>query len=153
MSGTAPTPRDPDFAARIRRSFARQPFMAHLGAELVSVAPGTVEIALPLRHVLTQQHGFGHAGATWAIADSAAGFAAQSLMPADRTVLTVELKINLLAPAEGRLLARGRVERAGRRLTVARSDVVATGDDGTETAIATALGTFMAVEGLAERET
>ena len=151
MNGAGFAPRDPEFEARIRRSFARQPFMAHLGAELVSVAPGAVEIALPLRHELTQQHGFGHAGATWAISDSAAGFASQLLMPAERTVLTVELKINLLAPATDRLLARGRVERAGRSLMVARSDVVALGDDGRETAIATALGTFMAVEGLDER--
>jgi uncharacterized protein (TIGR00369 family) len=122
-------PRDPDFAARVRASFAAQRFMAHLGAELLSVAPGAVEIALPLRPALTQHHGYAHAGATWSIADTAAGFAAQTLMAPDEGVLTVELKINLLAPARGaRLIARGRVERAGRRLTVGRADVFAEGE-------------------------
>jgi uncharacterized protein (TIGR00369 family) len=145
------TPRDPAFAERVRSSFARQRFMALLGAELVSVAPGAVAIALPLRPELEQQHGYAHAGAAWAIADSAAGYAAQTLMAAGDGVLTVELKINLLAPARGaRLVARGRVERAGRTLTVGRSDVVALDADGAETAIATALGTFMRVEGLGD---
>ncbi len=148
MSPPHPAPRDPAYAARVREGFARQGFMALLGAELVSVAPGAVEIALPLRPELAQQHGYAHAGAAWAIADSAAGFAAQSLMAPDDGVLTVELKINLLAPARGvRLLARGRVERAGRRLTVARSDVVVEAD-GAETHVAIALGTFMTMEGL-----
>jgi uncharacterized protein (TIGR00369 family) len=145
------TPRDADFAARVRRGFAGQRFMAHIGAELLSVAPGAVDIALPLRPELTQHHGYGHAGATWSIADTAAGFAAQTLMAADEGVLTVELKINLLAPARGsRLIARGRVERAGRRLTVGRSDVVALAGGGTETTVAVALGTFMTVAGLAD---
>jgi uncharacterized protein (TIGR00369 family) len=149
---TAFEPRDPDYHARVHRSFARQPFMALIGARLVSVAPGAVEIELPVRPELEQQHGFAHAGATWSIADSAAGFASQSLMAADEGVLTVELKINLLAPARGeRLLARGRVERAGRRLTVARADVYAVAD-GSETHVAMALGTFMAMAGLADRE-
>ncbi len=145
------TPRDPAFAERVRRSFARQRFMALLGAELVSVAPGAVAIALPLRPELEQQHGYAHAGAAWAIADSAAGYAAQTLMAAGDGVLTVELKINLLAPAQGaRLVACGRVERAGRTLTVGRSDVVALDAAGAETVVATALGTFMRVEGLAD---
>jgi uncharacterized protein (TIGR00369 family) len=147
---SAPSPRDPDFAARVRASFARQRFMALLGAEVVAVGPGAVEIALPLRPELSQQHGYAHAGAAWAIADSAAGYAAQTLMgPADG-VLTVELKINLLAPARGaRLVARGRVERAGRRLTVARAEVSAV-ENGAETPVALALGTFMTMAGLAD---
>ena len=146
MSGHAP--RDPDFEARVREAFARQAFMTLLGAELVAVAPGEVTIALPLRPELCQQHGYAHAGAAWSIADSAAGFAAQSLMAGGDGVLTVELKINLLAPAAGsRLLAHGRVERTGRRLTVCRSDVRAEGDGG-DTHVATALGTFMAMQGL-----
>jgi uncharacterized protein (TIGR00369 family) len=146
-----PAPRDLDYAERVRRSFARQRFMALLGAEIVSVAPGAVAIALPLRPELEQQHGFVHAGAAWSIADSAAGYAAQTLMAAGDGVLTVELKINLLAPARGaRLIARGRVERPGRTLTVARSDVAAVAEDGAETAVATALGTFMRMEGLAD---
>lgn len=144
------TPRDPDFAERVRRSFARQRFMALIGAEVLEAAPGAVTVALPLRRELEQQHGYAHAGAAWAIADSAAGYAAQTLMAADEGVLTVELKINLLAPAKGeRLVARGRVERAGRRLTVCRSEVVA--EDGAgRVAVATALGTFMTVAGLAD---
>jgi uncharacterized protein (TIGR00369 family) len=145
---TAFRPQDPDFAARVRASFARQRFMALLGAEVTAVAPGAVEIALPLRPELSQQHGYAHAGAAWSIADSAAGYAAQTLMAATDGVLTVELKINLLAPAKGeRLIARGRVERAGRRLTVVRSDVVAVAD-GVETPVATALGTMMTMAGL-----
>lgn len=149
---TGPAPRDPDYAARVAASFSRQAFMAFLGAELVSVAPGAVRIALPIRAELCQQHGYAHAGAAWAIADSAAGYAAHSLMAADDGVLTVELKINLLAPATGaRLVAEGRVERAGRRLTVARADVHAEDGAGARRAVATALGTFMCMEGLADR--
>ena len=144
-------PRDPDFEARVRASFVRQTFMGFLGARILSVAPGAVEVELPLRRELEQQHGFAHAGAAWAIADNAAGYASQSLMAADEGVLTVELKINLLAPAKGeRLIARGRVERAGRRLTVARADVYAvTGAE--ETHVAIAVGTFMTMSGLAGR--
>ncbi|MCH8168508.1 MAG: PaaI family thioesterase [Proteobacteria bacterium] len=150
MSEPTFEPRDPDFEARVRASFARQNFMELLGARLLSVAPGAVEIELPLRRELEQQHGFAHAGAAWSIADSAAGYASQSLMAPGEGVLTVELKINLLAPARGeRLIARGRVERAGRRLTVARADVYAVTGGG-ETHVATALGTFMTMSGLAD---
>jgi uncharacterized protein (TIGR00369 family) len=141
--------RDPDFEARVRRGFVAQPFMALLGARLVHVAPGAVDILLPLRPELAQHHGFAHAGVSWAIADTAAGFAAQSLMAPTDGVLTVELKINLLAPARGdHLIARGRIERAGRRLTIGRSDVVAVAD-GQEIPVALAIGTFMVMEGFA----
>ena len=144
-------PRDPDYRARVYESFARQNFMDLIGARLVSVAPGAVEIELPIRRELEQQHGFAHAGVAWSIADSAAGYASQSLMAAGEGVLTVEFKINLLAPAKGeRLIARGRVERAGRRLTVARADVYAVAG-GEETHVATAMGTFMAMSGLPDR--
>lgn len=148
-----PEPRDPDFAARIHRSFRAQAFMTLLGARLLTVEPGEIQIDLTVRPELCQQHGYVHAGAAWSIADSAAGFASQTLMAPDEGVLTVELKINLLAPAEGRLLrAIGRVERAGRRLTVARSDVLAFAtEDGQPRHVATALGTFMAIPGLADR--
>ncbi len=140
--------RDPDFARRVAASFARQGFMVHLGAQLVTVRAGAVEISLPLGPHLSQQHGYGHAGAAWAIADSASGFAAMSLLAPGDGILTVELKINLLAPARGeRLVARGRVERPGRTLTVCRSDVLAV-SAGTETPIATTLGTFMCLAGL-----
>ena len=144
-------PRDPRYRERVHESFARQNFMELIGARLLSVAPGSVEIELPLRPELEQQHGYAHAGAAWSIADSAAGYASQSLMAADEGVLTVELKINLLAPAKGeRLIARGRVERAGRRLIVARSDVYAV-EGGAETHVAIALGSFMTVGGLADK--
>jgi uncharacterized protein (TIGR00369 family) len=143
-------PRDPDFAARVRASFARQAFMRLLGAQLEMVAPGRVIVALPLRRALSQQHGFAHAGAAWSIADSAAGYAAQSLMAAQDGVLTVEMKINLLAPAQGaRLVATGVVERAGRRLTVCRAEVCAEAE-GATTAVALAVGTFMTMEGMAD---
>ncbi|MEL6768725.1 MAG: PaaI family thioesterase [Pseudomonadota bacterium] len=130
----------------MRHGFGAQRFMTLLGAELGSVAPGRVEILLPIHDDLGQQHGFVHAGALWSIADSAAGFAAQSLMGPEEGVLTVELKINLLSPAHGTgLRAIGRIERAGRRLTVGRSDVYALEVDQPQRHVATALGTFLAV--------
>ncbi len=144
------TPRDPNFAARVRKSFAQQGFMTLLGAELVSVEPGVVEISLPLRPELSQQHGYAHAGAAWSIADSAAGYAAMSLMAPGDGVLTVEMKINLLAPAAGdRLRAVGRVERSGRRLTVVKADVFAEEAD-KSTHVATTLGTMMTMPGMEE---
>src|SRR5215510_8281625 len=109
---------NPDFENRVRKSFARQAFMSTLGATLTRVEPGAVEIRLPIRPEVSQQHGFVHAGAVAAIGDSACGYAALSLMPADTGVLAVEYKINLMAPAVGEvLIARGRVLRAGRTLS------------------------------------
>ncbi len=124
------TPLDPDFEARVRASFGRQGIMDLIGARMTRVAPGEVEIELPFRDDLTQQHRFFHAGVTSTIADSAAGYAAFSLFPADASVLTVEYKINLIAPAEGeRLVAHGRVIKPGRTLTLAEFDVFGvTGD-------------------------
>ena len=123
-----PPPRatDPDFVARVRDSFARQGLMRTLGAELGDVGEGYCEIRLPFRDGLSQQHGYFHAGATGAIADSAGGYAAYTLMDAGDSVLSVEYKLNLLAPARGEhLIARGRVLRAGRTLTVSSVDVFA----------------------------
>lgn len=112
-------PRDPAFAAKVRESFARQGIMAHLGARLERVEAGLVEISLPYRGELSQQHGYFHAGVVATIADSAGGYAGFSLMPAGSSVLTVEFKVNLMAPADGdRLVARGRVVRSGRTITV-----------------------------------
>jgi uncharacterized protein (TIGR00369 family) len=138
-------PLDPAFEPRVRASFARQTVMATIGARLTRVAPGAVDIELAFRDDLCQQHGFLHAGIVTTIADSACGYAALSLMPADAAVLTVEFKVNLLAPARGdRLVARGRVTRAGRTLTVASADVVAaTGHD--ERPVAVMLATLMAL--------
>src|SRR5690348_1234223 len=118
-------PADPQFAERIRASFARQKAMTLIGARLATVAPGVVEIALPFRDDLTQQKGLVHGGIIGMIADSAAGYAAYSLMPADCTLVTTEYKINLLASATSSLVAHGEVVKAGRTLTVARAEVYA----------------------------
>jgi uncharacterized protein (TIGR00369 family) len=127
-------PLDPGFEARVREGFARQSFMATLDARLARVAPGEVDIELEPRPDLGQQHGYVHAGAVTAIVDSACGFAARTLMPAESEVVSVEFKVNLLAPAVGALLvARGRVVRAGRTLTVCQGEVVARGDGGERT--------------------
>ena len=116
-------PVDPQFAARVRESFGRQKAMALIGASLAVVEPGHVEIALPFRDDLTQQKGFVHGGILGMIADSACGYAAYSLMPATSSLVTVEYKINILAPAKGDLVARGQVIRPGRTLTVARGEI------------------------------
>jgi uncharacterized protein (TIGR00369 family) len=131
----------------VRESFARQQFMTTIRAELVRVAAGEVDIQLPYDPRLTQQHGFLHAGVVTAAVDSACGYAALTLLDADADVLTVELKVNLLEPATAqRLLARGRVLRSGRTLTVCRGDAVAVNED-TETIVATLLTTMMRVRG------
>ena len=117
-------PKDPAFATRIRESFERQKVMGLIGAALTRVEAGRVEIELPYRDDLTQQHGFFHAGIVGTIADSAGGYAAYTLMPAGSSVLSVEYKINLLAPADGeRLVASGQVVRPGRTLTVCDLEV------------------------------
>src|SRR5215204_917452 len=114
----------PEWEWRVRSSFAKQGLMSTLGAALGELAPGTVEIVLRPSQAISQQHGFVHAGAVSAIADTAAGYAALSMMPAGRGVLTTEFKINLLAPAIGEMiLARGKVVKAGRTLTLAQTEV------------------------------
>jgi uncharacterized protein (TIGR00369 family) len=119
-------PRDPNFATRVTASFARQQVMATIGARLVQVWPGAVEIELAFRADLTQQHGYLHAGIVTTVIDSACGYAALSLMPAGAEVLSVEFKVNLLAPAAGeRFVARARVVRAGRTITVCAGDLFA----------------------------
>lgn len=139
-------PRDPAWSERVRGSFARQTIMKTIGASLVRVAPGEVEIELPFRDDLCQQHGFLHAGVVTALADSACGYAALSLMPPSAAVLTVEFKVNRLAPARGdRFVARGRVLRPGRTLTVCSADVLAVAD-GRERPVVAMLTTMMAVE-------
>lgn len=143
QKGTSPEEQE----KRVRTSFSKQGLMSTLGAQLESVSPGLVEIVLSPHPEISQQHGFVHAGAVSAIADSAAGYAALSLMPAGTGVLTTEFKINLLAPAEGdRIVARGRVVKAGRTLTLAQSEVFAE-TDGQEKLIAFLTATLMAVEG------
>ncbi len=140
---------DSAFEARVRGSFARQRVMQAIGASLTRVTPGEVEIVLPFRQDLTQQHGFLHAGIVSTIADSACGYAAYSLMPADAAVLTVEYKVNFLSPAQGdRMIARARVTKPGRTVTVCTCDVFAM-KNGQERIVATMLGTIMTVR---ERE-
>jgi uncharacterized protein (TIGR00369 family) len=140
-------PPDPDFAARVRESFGRQKAMALIGASLKRVEPGEVDISLPWRDDLTQQKGFIHGGILGMIADTACGYAAFSLMPADGSLVTVEYKMNILKPGRGALVAQGKVIRPGRTLTVARAEVYA--DDGSH--VATMLQTLMALPGRPDR--
>ncbi len=115
---------NPAFAQEVEQSFARQAIMNLIGARLSLIKPGVIEITLPYRADLTQQHGFLHAGVVTTIADSACGYAAYSLMPAGSEVLSVEFKVNLLRPAQGEsFVARAEVIKAGRTLTVVRADV------------------------------
>jgi uncharacterized protein (TIGR00369 family) len=143
------SPADPNYEARVRASFAKQQFMATLGANLASVQPGEVCIELPFRADLTQQHGFLHAGVVTSVIDSACGYAALTLMPPDRAVLSVEFKVNLIAPAQGATFqARGRVVRVGRTLTVCTGDLRVVGSD---SVVAMMQATMMAVEGRTDR--
>ena len=138
---------DPRWQRRVRESFLRQGFMRHLGAKLKAARAGECEISVRYREELTQQHGYFHAGVTAAIADTASGYAAFSVMPADYSVLTVEYKINLVAPAAGdMLIARARVLRSGKTLKICVADVFAV-KDGTENLCATSLSTIMALAG------
>jgi uncharacterized protein (TIGR00369 family) len=134
-------PLDSGFRERVAESFARQKAMALIGASLKRVAAGEVEIALPYREDLTQQKGFIHGGILGMIADTACGYAAFSLMPAGGSLVTVEYKMNILAPARRSLVAQGKVVRPGRTLTVARAEVYA--DDGAH--VATMQQTLMAL--------
>ncbi|KAA2242247.1 PaaI family thioesterase [Salinarimonas soli] len=140
-------PGTPDFAERVARSFARQGLMETIGARLATVRPGEVEIVLDVTPRVSQQHGFVHAGAVSSIADSAAGYAGLTVMPAEAGVLTVEFKINLLAPAAGeRLFATGRVVRAGRSIVVAQAEVEAE-SAGRRKPVALLTATLMAIQG------
>jgi uncharacterized protein (TIGR00369 family) len=136
-------PADPGFEQRCRDSFGRQKAMQLIGAALTIVEPGYVEIALPYRDEITQQKGYVHGGVLGMIADTACGYSAFSLMPAGCSLVTVEYKINILAPARGALVARGQVLKAGRTLTVARAEVYA--EDGKH--VASMLQTLMMLAG------
>jgi uncharacterized protein (TIGR00369 family) len=147
-------PLNPAFAERVRASFARQAAMRLIGATMTEVAPGRVTIELPVRDDLTQQHKFVHGGVVGMIADSAGGYAAFTLMPADASVLTVEYKINMMAPAEGEtLVARGEVIRPGRTLSVVRADVFGVAGGGSarrERLVATMQQTLMVMHGMSD---
>ena len=144
-------PPDPNYATRVRASFERQQVMAWIGAKLTHLAPWQCEIMLPRKPELTQQHGYIHGGIIGTIGDTAGGDAAFTLMPHDASVLTVEFKMNIMAPADGeQLIARGEVIRAGRSLVVARADVFAV-KDGKETRCASLLRTLMTMHGKADQ--
>jgi len=140
-------PKDAGYAQRVRDSFALQGAMGTLGASLGSIAPGTVEILLDWAPALTQQHGFLHAGMVATALDSACGYAGFTLMPAGAGVLTIEFKINLLAPAKGqRFRMVGQVVKPGRTITVTEGRAYAI-DDGREKLIATLGATLMTITG------
>jgi uncharacterized protein (TIGR00369 family) len=137
---------DRDADQRVRESFSRQSIMATIGASVQSVRRGEVEIVLPFANHILQQHGFIHAGAVATIADSACGYAALSVMPADAAVLTTEFKINLLSPARGeRLRAVGRVVRAGKKLVITMGEVFAD-EGGASKQVALITATMMVVD-------
>ena len=150
MSATEFAPANPAYAPRVHDSFARQPFMTHIGARITALAPGFCEITVEHRRELTQQHGFVHGGVLASIADSAAGYAAFSLMPAEATVLTVEYKLNIVRPGAGEaMIARGRVIKPRRTLFVVQADVYAKKDGAEELAV-TSLQTLMRLDGRAD---
>lgn len=138
---------NPSFAQEIKASFAKQTIMSLIGAELNRVEPGVVEITLPYRADLAQQHGYLHAGIVTTIADSACGYAAYSLMPPKSEVLSVEFKVNLLRPAKGEMFsAVAEVVKSGRTLTVVRADVFGLDQSGRRELVATMLGTMMCLQ-------
>ncbi|OAN84371.1 phenylacetic acid degradation protein [Jannaschia sp. EhC01] len=131
---------------RIRESFARQGLMQTLGCRINHIEEGRVVLELPITSEVSQQHGVAHAGASFALGDSASGYAALSVMEANAEVMTVEMKINLIAPAAGkRLLATGEVVKAGRRLVITRCTVQAEADDGSLRDVALLQGTMIPV--------
>src|SRR5262249_4593191 len=133
---------DPNFEQRVRQSFSQQGLMKYLGARLTELTPGTAELRANYREELTQQHAYVHAGVSGSLADVACGYAAYTLMPGDSSVLTVEYKINLMAPADGEeLIARARVVRSGKTLKICTADVFARKGD-SETHCATVLATI-----------
>ncbi|HWM24301.1 MAG TPA: PaaI family thioesterase [Chthoniobacterales bacterium] len=138
-------PRNPGFEQAVRDSFAAQQLMATIGARLTNVTAGEIEIRVPFRRDLTQQHGFLHAGVVTSALDSACGYSALSLMEEGVGVLTVEFKTNLLAPARGdELIARGRVLRAGRTISVCQAEAAMLAE-GAETSVAIMIATVMTV--------
>jgi uncharacterized protein (TIGR00369 family) len=138
---------NPSFAEEIKASFAKQTIMGLIGAELSRVEPGIIEITLPYRADLAQQHGYLHAGIVTTIADSACGYAAYSLMPPKSEILSVEFKVNLMRPAKGEMfVALAEVVKSGRTLTVVRADVLGVDHTGKRELVATMLGTMMCLQ-------
>jgi len=139
------TPQDPDYINKVEGSFLRQNAMATIGARVQRIEPGLVELAFDYDAALTQQHGFIHAGIVSTVMDSACGYAGFSLMPENTAVLTIEFKVNLLAPAQGeRFVAVGKVKKLGRTITVADGELFAI-KDGQRKLVATMTGTLMTI--------
>lgn len=149
MPPSAPAlPAEPGFEQRVRDSFGRQPAMTLIGAQLVRVVPGEVEVVLPYRREITQQHGFVHAGMIGAALDSACGYAALTVMPAGTGILTIEYKLNCLAPGVGeRIRLVGRVRKPGRTILLVEGEAVAVAADGAEKLVATMTATEMTIRG------
>ena len=146
MTSMKLSPQGPDFDGRVRASFARQQVMATLGVEISKLSPGEIELTMPYADAYTQQHGFLHAGIVATALDSACGYAAFSLMPANAGVLTVEFKISLLAPARGqRFLFRAQVVKPGKTLTFCEASASAGDGDAEPRLVATMTATLMAI--------
>lgn len=140
-------PSDPSYERRVRASFAKQRMMETIGAVIERVAPGEVDIRLPIRAHISQHHGFVHAGALTTVVDTACGYAALTLMPAGTGVLSIEFKVNLMSPGKGEsILARGRVVKPGRNVSFCQGEVFAV-DGGQEKLVATMAATMMCVQG------
>jgi uncharacterized protein (TIGR00369 family) len=138
---------NPTFVEEVQQSFAKQLVMSLISADLTRVEPGIIEITLPYRSDLTQQHGYVHAGIITTIADSACGYAAYTLMPPNSDVLAVEFKVNLMRPAKGEtFVARAEVVKSGRTLTVVRADVHALTGDEQRKLVAIMQGTMMRLQ-------
>ena len=140
-----PAPIDAAIEEKVRKSFGKQSMMQTIGATMDSVESGKVVISAPILEGFRQQQDLGHGGLVFSLGDTAAGFAALSVMAMDQEVLTVEVKINLLAPAEGRLTATGRVIKSGKRLVIVAAEVEAINDDGEHTPVAVLQGTMIPV--------
>lgn len=139
-------PTDPKYKDRVRASFEKQGVMSTIGANMVTIEPGKVEIDFAYRESLTQQHDYIHAGIITTVVDSACGYAAYTLMPIDSEVLTIEYKVNFMSPAKGeRFKAIGRVVKSGRIISVCSGDVIAIEKD-KEKIVATMLATMMMVK-------
>lgn len=142
--------RDSGFEARVRDSFSRGAILGVLGTQMTRCAPGYIELRQPITPVVLQHHGYVHGGVISTLMDISGGHAAQTLMGAEDSVLTVEFKINMLAPGDGEALrAEGHVIRPGKRVTVCRMDLYAL-KDGTETLICIGQGTYMRMEGVSD---
>ena len=141
-------PTEPGFEERVRASFGRQSAMTLIGARLVRVEPGEVEVVLPYRREITQQHGFVHAGMIGAALDSACGYAALTVMPAATGILTIEYKLNCLAPGVGdHIRLVGRVRKPGRTILLVEGEALAVAADGAERLVATMTATEMTIRG------